>query len=419
MIGRFKDFIAVPKLNGYQSLHTTVLGLYGHNKPTEIQIRTRTMDDDAERGTAAHILYKIHGDTASKKDAYEDFIQVLMDTLLVKEDSLIPGQKIKSPTLFVFTPRGDVFEFPPGSTPVDFAYALHSDIGYHIAGTRINGRIATLDTQLNNGDVVEILTAHQSRPVQQWLDFVVTSKARSHINVALKRLSGDRVRIVEDGGRQLREVFLRSGIDLGEDYSHLQPYIDQTLDPKKIEELLYQVGQGIIRPTSFLPRKSPKKPSTFYHHPESVGVIIGGEKNIPHQMAQCCHPTFPQDIVAVLRTGGKCMIHLSDCASIARANQRRILGAFWHIGEHGKVASFSLIFRDKKGLLAEITRIFYEMQVNIIDLVLIPLEAEQYCVSVRVEIPDNDISFLERLCDRMRLKLPEFIECREFFDKRK
>lgn len=123
---RFKDFIAVPKSNGYQSLHTTVLGFDGYKQPIEIQIRTKQMDQDAERGTASHILYKIHGDNMQKEDGYQDLVQMTMDSLL--EQGSLLGQKVSLPTMFVFSPRGDVFELPHKATPVDFAYAVHSDV---------------------------------------------------------------------------------------------------------------------------------------------------------------------------------------------------------------------------------------------------------------------------------------------------
>lgn len=145
------------------------------------------MDQYAERGTAAHILYKIHGDGMQKKDGYEDLVQMTMDTLL--EQGSLMGQKITLPTLFVFSPKGDVFELPHRATPVDFAYAIHSNVGYHTVGARINGKIATLDTLLHDGDVVEIITSTQAHPTPQWLDFVVSSKAKSQIGIEVKRLS--------------------------------------------------------------------------------------------------------------------------------------------------------------------------------------------------------------------------------------
>lgn len=134
---RFKDFIAVPKPNGYQSLHTTVLGFQEYKQPIEVQIRTREMDQEAERGTASHVLYKVHGDGMQKKKSeYEDLVQMTMDALLEQGSQL--GNKISLPTLFVFSPKGDVFELPHDSTPVDFAYAIHSNIGYHTTGARVN-----------------------------------------------------------------------------------------------------------------------------------------------------------------------------------------------------------------------------------------------------------------------------------------
>lgn len=256
--GRFKDFIAVPKSNGYQSLHTTILGLEGYKQPVEIQIRTREMDEAAERGTAAHVLYKVHGDLMQEKDGIRDLVQMTMDTFLQHQGSAL-GEKIIFPTLFVFSPKGDVFELPHKSTPVDFAYAIHSDVGCHAIGARINGKIATLDTHLCDGDVVEILTSPQAHPVAQWLDFVVSSKARSHIDIEVKRLSGERIHIIERGKKMLLDTFHNAGIELTDNLSQLSKYYGSELDTKKTEELLYHIGQGIQKSSAFLPRKREKK----------------------------------------------------------------------------------------------------------------------------------------------------------------
>ena len=186
--GRIKDFIAVPKLNGYKSLHTTVLGLANNkNQPIEIQIRTEEMDYHAEHGVAAHVLYKQFGDATHTKQSLQDVLSTLADGLLEVSEPVL-GTKVR-PTIFVLTPKGDIRELPHGATPVDFAYSVHSDVGYHTIGARINGTLVTLDTPLKNGDMVEVITQHQAHPSAQWLDFVVSSKARAEIGVEIKRLS--------------------------------------------------------------------------------------------------------------------------------------------------------------------------------------------------------------------------------------
>lgn len=181
---------------------------------------------------------------------------------------------------------------------------------------------------------MEIITSTQARPAAQWLDFVVSSKARSSIDIEIKRYSGDRARIVEKGAQLILEAFKLAHIPLDEDMNDLGGYVGYTLSKKKIEELCYQIGQGIIKPSSLLPRRKPqKKIYTQSKISEPTKVIVGGQKDIPHQLAQCCAPAFPTDILAVLRTGGKCMIHSTHCRSLDRANPSRILGAYWHVGE--------------------------------------------------------------------------------------
>lgn len=416
---RFKDFIAVPKANGYQSLHTTVLGFEWYKQPIEIQIRTKQMDQDAERGTASHILYKMHGDGMQKKDGYQDLVQMTMDTLL-DQGSLL-GQKISLPTLFVFSPKGDVFELPHKSTPVDFAYAVHTNVWYHTVWSRVNGKITTLDAALHDGDVVEIITSPQAHPVEQWLDFVVSSKAKSQIGVEVKRLSGDRARIIEKWKKMLFEVFKTAGIALSDDLSNFTQYYGSILDTKKQAELYYNIGQGVRKPSSFLPRREKTK-KTIHKDTQKIPihVMIGGEKNIPHQLAQCCHPEYPEDIVAVLRTGGKCMIHSVECRGLERVNPDRLLSAYWQTGEKGKVVSFSLLFHDVPGLLTRVTRIFYEMGINIIDLSVVAQRDGTTRLNVSLEVPDDDASFLDRLLERIRLHIPEFLTKEDdFFDKEK
>jgi GTP pyrophosphokinase len=184
--------------------------------------------------------------------------------------------------------------------------------------------------------VVDIITSIQAHPVAQWLDFVVSSKARSSIDIEVKRHSGDRARIIERGKQALLETFRQAKIPLDEHLSQLSQYIHSAVDKKKIEEFNYQIGQGIVKPSSFLPRKKVKKAPARQHISAVVAptsVIVGGQKYIPHQLAQCCSPSFPSDIVAVLRTGSKCMIHSADCRNLERVNPQRMLSAYWQVGD--------------------------------------------------------------------------------------
>lgn len=414
---RFKDFIAVPKTNWYQSLHTTVLGFETYKQPIEIQIRTTQMDHHAERGTSSHILYKLHGDMMQKQDAFSDLVQTTMDTLLSQWSLL--WQKISFPTMFAFSPKGDVFELPNKSTPIDFAYAVHSDVGYHAIWARVNGRIATLDSVLHNADVVEIITSQSAHPVEWWLDFVVSSKAKSHIGIEVKRLSGDRERIITRGEQILRESFKAAGITLDDNLSNFSQYYGSVFDDKKKKELLYNIGQWIRKPWSFLPYKWRQKTTKKSESTLPVHVIIWGQKDIPHQLAQCCSPKYPQDIVAVLRTWWKCMIHSLDCSNMNRINPKRILSAYWQTGEKGRVISFSLLFHNVPGVLSRVVSIFYEMEVNIIDLSLVSNSDGTCCIHVSLETLDDE-SFLDRMLTRMRLCIPEYLGRNEdFFDKKK
>lgn len=416
---RFKDFIAVPKPNGYQSLHTTVLGFEWYKQPIEIQIRTWDMDVYAEMGTASHILYKTHWDGMKKEDAYKDLVQITMDSLL--DQGSLMWQKITLPTLFVFSPKGDVFELPHRATPVDFAYAVHSNIGSRTIGARINGKIVTLDTLLHDGDVVEIITSNSAHSTSQWLDFVVSSKAKSQVGIEVKRLSGDRTRIVARGKKILFETFENVGIKLQENLANFSQYYGSVLDQKKQEDFYYQLGQWMMKASSFLPRgERIRKREKRHIQTAPSHVMVGWEKNIPHQIAQCCSPQFPNDIIALLRTGGKCMIHRTDCGSLARANPDRLLSAYWQTGEKGRVVSFSLLFHDASSLLSRVTQIIYEMDINIIDLSLEARWEWTTHLQASLEIPDDDESILDRLMTRIYLHIPEFLSRDDdFFDKGK
>ncbi|MFA6080611.1 MAG: RelA/SpoT family protein [Candidatus Gracilibacteria bacterium] len=411
--GRFKDFIAVPKLNGYKSLHTTVLGLASNNnQPIEIQIRTKEMDYHAENGIAAHVLYKQFGDSTHKKQELQNVLSVLADGLMEPSQTL--GKKIH-PTIFVLTPQGDIRELPQGATPVDFAYSVHSDIGYHMTGARINGRIVTLDTKLRNGDMVDIITHTNAHPSAQWLDFVISSKARTEIGVEIKKLSGDRERGVQKGREILIHAFLEKGIALDPECKDLKKYVDFTLDIKKLEEMLYQIGQGIRKPSSFFPHtKLQKTPHTFSHKNsnEPHMIIIGGEKKVPHVLAQCCGPQFPDEIVAVMRSGGKCMVHASNCKSLNRVNPARLLPAYWSAHDTGIIVSLTLVAYDRPGLIADITQAFYQAGVNIVEMHTNDLEKGMCEIATRIGIPSDEGDFLERLKARIHLSIPDIREFR-------
>ena len=219
----------------------------------------------------------------------------------------------------------------------------------------------------------------------------------------------------------LFEVFKTAGVILSDDLSNFSQYYGSILDTKKQAELYYNIGQGVRKPSSFLPRREKIKKTTRKDTQKiPIHVMIGGEKNIPHQLAQCCHPEYPEDIVAVLRTGGKCMIHSVACGGLDRVNPDRLLSAYWQTGERGKVVSFSLLFHDVPGLLTRVTRIFYEMGINIIDLSVVAQRDGTTRLNVSLEIPDDDASFLDRLLERIRLHIPEFLTKEDdFFDKEK
>lgn len=327
---RFKDYIALPKENGYQSLHTTVVGFFrelagpvNRMQPTEIQIRTKKMHERAEIGMAAHFDYSEKGKSSFSGDVY--WVSELKDILSTSQDSeFLSDMKITvfEDRIFVFTPKGDIKILPRGGTPVDFAYAIHSDLGNHITIARVNGRVAPLDCELKNGDSVEIVIDRNRKPSITWLSFVKTVRAKDVIKSAINRDKRDELL---EKGRFILGAYLRRhyGKELDKDCTLLNHLDDRVLDVKAKEEVLVQLGNLSRKPSSVMRsvaahhqdlrrvdgKKEPVYRGTVTHGtPGRIGdthteyqpqeeaapplgsVIIGGQTGVEYRVAQCCRP---------------------------------------------------------------------------------------------------------------------------------
>lgn len=404
MPGRFKDFIAVPKLNGYQSLHTTVLWLAKDVKhPVEIQIRTHSMNEIAEHGIAAHVLYKQFQEDAHKKIELQNMLGALTDGLMESSPDITAP---KHSTIFIITPRGDVRELPIGATPVDFAYSIHSNIWYHTVWAKVNDKIVTLDEELHNGDIVEIITQSHAKPAAQWLDFVVSSKARSEIGIELKKISWDRDRIIERGKQEIFRTCTERHIIMDADCRGLKKYVDYELDQKKLEELLYQIGQGIKKASSFFPQKKPKKATKIPKNTSEKSVlIIWWESDVPHEIARCCLPHFPKPVIAVMRNGGRCMIHDVECGNLVRTNPARLIPAYWSTNYKGVIESFLIALEDRPGILAELTHTIYKSGINIVEIQTLWHSSSITTIRLLIEIPHDMGDFRSRIIEKIRLEI--------------
>jgi GTP pyrophosphokinase len=379
--GRFKDFIAVPKSNMYQSLHTSVIGPKG--EPVEIQIRTGEMHRTAEEGIAAHWAYKEGKATLDESEKNFLWLRQLLDWGRDLKDSrefldvvridLFPEE------VYVFTPKGDVKGLPRGATPIDFAFSIHTDIGLHCGGARVNGRIVPLRYELRNGDIVEILTAPTQHPSRDWLKIVKTSRARSRIKAWIK--NEERVRSVALG-RELLERELRKS---GKGSPSLQKLetLGQVLEQYGMaseEELYAAIGFGKVSPRQAVLKLLPPEQAEAVLEEESrerkprvkaadEGIRIDGVDDILVHFAKCCDPLPGDDVIGFITRGRGVTIHTADCPNILAFgyDSERQIRVHWdeRVKIPHQVKIRVTIGEDRPGLLAEISSAISSTNANI------------------------------------------------------
>jgi len=394
LANRFKDYIAVPKPNGYQSLHTTVVGIgfSDFNRPVEIQIRTANMHTQAEFGAAAHWLYKYHEDPELYKS--ESCVGWINDLKSVEHSIKNNAEFIENlhmdmfnDRIFVLTPRGDVKDLPEGSTPIDFAYAIHSDVGNTCVMAKVNDAVVPLDNELRSGDVVEIITKKDAVPNQYWLSFVVTSEAKAKIKHFLKNLDPDK-NFKE--GKDLINRYLESigKPHLDSDLLILKNYGGQSLNQKQRYQLLEEVATGKISVKHVIKAMYPldkiakprKKPVVYQdnYSVEAVSnmILLDGEKlNVPIKIVNCCKLKFPNPIGGYVTRGTGITVHASNCKVFQNINEERKIKLVWKDAEQSDlyVVDLSIEIKDRVGLLKDIVEVVSKFGVNILDVSLKPL----------------------------------------------
>ena len=386
MPGRFKDFIAMPKFNAYQALHTTVIGPQG--RPLEIQVRTREMHETAEYGVAAHWLYK-RG--KKNKDAeWVAWVKQLMDEGTTDEADPREFMKTFRTDLFgeevhVFTPKGQVKTLPAGSTPIDFAYAVHTDVGHRTVGAKINGRIVPLHYVLVNGDFVEILTSKQGRgPSRDWMSLAKSSRARNKIRQWFSRESRDDA---EQKGRDSLEQALKAQ---NLPYAKLRgsatlAQVIRETGFKKAEDFYLALGSGKLQPGSIVNKvvqrlkteqvaeeapvvKAPKQRETVSG--TEMGVVVQGVSDVLIRLAKCCTPVPGDEIVGYISLGRGITIHRDDCPNVKAL--RRSPERFTPVSWDGAVSTKSFRVQiavdswDRPRLLEDVARTFAEHGANIV-----------------------------------------------------
>lgn len=370
--GRFKDYIAVPKSNMYQSLHTTVIGPRG--EPLEIQIRTYEMHRIAEYGIAAHWKYK-EGRTDQDFDIKLSWLRQLLEWQKDMQDAKEFVEQVKvdlfEDEVFVFTPKGDVVSLPKGSTPVDFAYRIHTEIGNRCVGAKVNGRIVPLDYKLNSGEIVEILTSKSATPSLDWLSFVATTSARNRIRQYFKRLQ--REENIVRGRETLEKELKRIQGDLPDKMKELDwaPLLE-AFDLKDPEELFLAVGNGEITPQQIIQvlQKSGKeeKVLSLPKREESTGVYVDGADNLLIRLARCCSPLPGDEIIGYISQGRGITVHRKECANVKNLPKEKLIEVRWHADNiHKFNARIDVYARDRVGLLKDVLTEISNLGSNVYD----------------------------------------------------
>ena len=390
--GRFKDYIANRKSNNYQSLHTTVIALDG--KPLEVQIRTWEMHRIAEYGVAAHWLYK---EEIKKPDSFEEklsWVRQLLEWQKELTDDQEFLESIRSDLfekeIYVFTPKGDVVALPQGSTPIDFAYAIHTEVGHRCKGAKVNSKMVPLNYILQNGDIVEIITSKdEGKPSRDWLNIVKTSQAKNKIKQYFRKLA--REETIEKG-KELFEMEIKKNEDwLKEIFNKEEISVTDLLESntgktfmnemgiKEVESFLLSIGSGEIAPQQIIERfKKESKKEVLLTITEKgkehfiEGLEILGLDNIMTTIAECCHPIPGDAVVGYISKGKGIVVHREDCPNLINLKKRypeKIVPIEWQRVKNGKYkAGLEIEAIDRVGLLKDLIERISQARINILDL---------------------------------------------------
>ncbi len=373
--GRFKDYVAVPKPNGYQSLHTTVIGLLG--QPIEVQIRTRGMHEVAEYGVAAHWAYKAGvTDTEKVKERLEWMKQLLdVDTSSEDAEGFVDAVKhdFLGERVLVFTPAGDVVSLPRGSTPIDFAYQVHTEVGHRCIGARVNGEIVPLNHELTTGDRVEILTNRSSQygPSQDWLNVVVTRGAKQKIRHYFR--TQERQEQLENGKRLLERALRRRNLPVATltTRSKLEDAAKKLIHADTVDELLLAIDAQRVSPKNVVETLVPdlvkeRRPSPMTEAPKKSvsGVYVDGLDS-PANLARCCSPVRGDDVIGYITRGRGISVHRIDCPNVKHlmlSERERFVNVTWDTPS-GEVfpVDFEVIAVDRPGLLKDVLDVISAM----------------------------------------------------------
>ncbi|WP_220792758.1 RelA/SpoT family protein [Gluconacetobacter aggeris] len=427
IVGRFKDYISTPKANGYQSLHTGVTLRYPRNQKIEVQIRTAEMHDIAENGVASHWMYKQLPGAGGAAQVVTG-LRWVQDLLDILEDSAAPDEFLENTKLelyqdqvFCFTPKGQLISLPRGATPVDFAYAVHSQVGDTCVGARINGRLMPLRHELQNGDQVEIMTARGGTPSPSWERFVVTGKARARIR---RHVAAQQREAHVDGGRAaLAKAFRQEGVDGSE---KVLESILSDLKQASVEDLYVAVGNGNIGPRDVVHaaypalRQTPRAPRmvpgipmrapTRTGRPKSGGgmALAGIGPGIAVHFAGCCHPLPGDRIVGIVATGKGITIHTAGCQTLESfaATPERFMDVDWDYDVIARgtsephIGRLSIVAANEPSILATLTNVASKHDGTIVNLRIVNRQLDFMEILADIEV--RDLRHLSSLIAAMR-----------------
>jgi GTP pyrophosphokinase len=408
--GRFKDYIAIPKANGYQSLHSVLFG--PHGIPIEVQIRTRDMHKLADAGVASHWLYKSDTALDEAQQKTHQWLQSLLEIQADASDAAEFLEHIKvdlfPDEVYVFTPKGRIMALPRGATAVDFAYAVHTDVGNHCVAVRLNGELMPLKTELRNGDQVEIITSHNARPNPAWIHFAVTGKARAHIRSYLKTTH---LNEAEAMGERLLTQALRAlgATDAAMDEAHWERLLREA-GARSRQEVLAEIGLGkrmsLVVAHQLLARDAPGPQSAALGGP----IVIRGTEGITVQLAKCCRPIPGDPILGMIKKDKGLIIHTHDCPHMRgfHGDPDKWLDVEWATDVSRTFdVNIKLIVAHRRGVLAKVAAAIANEGSNIDDISMEEEDGSQYS-TIHFTIQVEHRLHLARVMKSLR-KLPEVV----------
>ena len=423
--GTFNDYIAMPKPNGYQSLHTTVFG--PDKKRMEVQIRTERMHRIAEEGIAAHWRYKEGRVVQDKEDERLAWVRQLLDWQQELDDpkEFLDVVKVElfPDEVYVLTPKGAVVQLPKGATPVDFAYAIHTEVGHQCVGAKVNGKIVPLRYELQSGDVVEIITHPDHKPSRDWLKFVKSSRARAKIRQWFK--TEERNRSLALGRDLCEKEFRRHGLNFAKLVK--TPEMEEavrSLSFQDLDDLVAAVGYGKLSPrtliTYFVPEIEGEKEveeskvlpplETKKRKPTAVkgGVTVYGVDNVMVHFARCCQPLPGDKILGFITRGRGVTVHTSDCANMQVVDPNRLIPVEWNLDHKGiHPVRVRVVCADRKGILAAIAQTLSQADINILHA-RVQTSIDKKAIGL-FEVEVNDLKHLEGALKAIR-RIEDVIE---------